>query len=74
MLYLVGIQQGHRVLDLPACGEGDLPGEVGGVPHARAHPLPHEGRRQVGRVPGQERPPPTPPLGHLGLELGKSMS
>ena len=69
MLYLIGVQQGLRVLDQPAHGQSELPGEVGGVPHPRAHSLPHEGRREVSRVPGYERPPPPPPLGHFGLEL-----
>ena len=68
-LYLVCVQQGLRILDLPADGQGELPCEVGGVPHPRAHPLSHEGRRQVGGVTGDEYPPRPPPLGHFRLEL-----
>ena len=65
-LLLVGVEQG--VVGPTVEHGGQLPGEVGGVPHPGAHPLAEEGRRLVGGVAGQEHPPVPPRRGHQPVE------
>ena len=48
-----------------------LPSQVDHVPEAGVQALPQEGRRLVGRIPGQEDPPLAPALG-VGGERDRS--
>ncbi len=47
---------------------GQLPGEVGRIPHAAAQSLPDERRGEVGGVAEQEHPPVAPAVGQAGPE------
>ncbi|MPL93030.1 hypothetical protein SDC9_39154 [bioreactor metagenome] len=69
-LALVGIKQrlGRRARHLALTQKRELPVEVRDITGARAHPLPHEGRRLVAGIARQQQPPLAPVLGDERVE------
>src|SRR5262252_1267962 len=60
-LALVTVEQ--RIMRTGAQHERELPGQIGGVADAGAHALPHEGRRLVAGIAGEEDAAGAPALG-----------